>query len=116
MSCALCATLNHVDTNKLITLIDGLTGELCLILGGSNLRAKAGGLTSVVENYTFNSIKVVLECDVAPDVIPKTFAGYGEYSLLSKFVLSMGMLLGRLEIWPILLTFYPATWLSRKAG
>lgn len=46
----------------------------------------------------------------------RAFAGYGEYSLFSKFVLSMGMLLGRLEIWPILLTFYPATWLSRKAG
>lgn len=40
----------------------------------------------------------------------------GNYALFSPFVkvvLSCAMLLGRLEIWPILLTLYPATWQSR---
>ena len=38
---------------------------------------------------------------------------YAEYSAFSKLVLSLAMLMGRLEIWPILLTFYPATWRRR---
>lgn len=39
------------------------------------------------------------------------FAGF---SVFSKWLLSFAMLLGRLEIWPILLTIYPATWMKRK--
>ena len=44
------------------------------------------------------------------------FAGVGpmsnfaEYSILSKLVLSMDMLIGRLEIFPILVLFAPSTW------
>ena len=34
---------------------------------------------------------------------------YG-YSILSKLVLTMDMLIGRLEIFPILLLFAPSTW------
>lgn len=41
-------------------------------------------------------------------------SGYYMYSDLSKIVLTLAMLLGRLEIYPILLTLAPATWL-RKA-
>jgi len=36
------------------------------------------------------------------------------FSDASTLLLAFAMLLGRLEIWPILLTVYPATWLSRK--
>lgn len=39
---------------------------------------------------------------------------YEAFSVFSKWLLSFAMLLGRLEIWPILLTLYPATWLSRR--
>ncbi len=35
---------------------------------------------------------------------------YAGYSALSKYVLSAAMLLGRLEIYPLLLAFLPATW------
>lgn len=37
-------------------------------------------------------------------------ASYAEYSVLSKIVLSIAMLLGRLEIFPLLLSFSPTTW------
>ncbi|MBR3837045.1 MAG: TrkH family potassium uptake protein [Clostridia bacterium] len=48
------------------------------------------------------------------------FAGVGPlssfaaYSPFSKLVLSFAMLFGRLEIWPILLTLYPAAWRARQ--
>ncbi|MBQ5754876.1 MAG: TrkH family potassium uptake protein, partial [Oscillospiraceae bacterium] len=35
---------------------------------------------------------------------------YGGYSAFSKLVLSFDMLLGRLEIFPMLLIFRPQTW------
>ncbi len=38
---------------------------------------------------------------------------YAGYSQLSKVVLSLAMLLGRLEIFPLLLTLWPSTWTSR---
>ncbi len=40
-------------------------------------------------------------------------SNYDGYSVLSKYVLSFAMLLGRLEIYPLLLTFLPATWKRR---
>jgi len=45
----------------------------------------------------------------------KAFASYDVYSPFSKWVLSFAMLLGRLEIWPILLTLHPATWRNRQS-
>lgn len=39
--------------------------------------------------------------------------GYYMYSPLSKIVLSLVMLVGRLEIYPILLTLTPSTWLKK---
>ena len=38
------------------------------------------------------------------------FGGFGEYSALSKVVLSLTMLLGRLEIYPLVLAMLPRTW------
>ena len=38
---------------------------------------------------------------------------YAEYSVVSKLVLSVAMLLGRLEIIPILIAVSPSTWLKR---
>lgn len=37
---------------------------------------------------------------------------YAAYSAFSKILLSLGMLLGRLEIFPLLLLFLPSTWLK----
>lgn len=41
-------------------------------------------------------------------------ANYAFYSPLSKIVLSIAMLLGRLEIFPLLLTVVPSTWMDRR--
>ena len=35
---------------------------------------------------------------------------YAQYGVLSKIVLSAAMLFGRLEIYPLILTFTPSTW------
>ena len=41
------------------------------------------------------------------------FGGFAGFSDFSKIVLSFSMLLGRLEIWPILLTLSPRAWMSK---
>ncbi len=40
-------------------------------------------------------------------------ANFSEYSVFSKLILTAAMLLGRLEIFPLLLCFSPATWLKK---
>lgn len=40
-------------------------------------------------------------------------ASYAEFSSFSKIVLSIAMLFGRLEIYPIILTFSPSTWVKK---
>ena len=40
-------------------------------------------------------------------------ANFAAYSPLSKIVLSLAMLLGRLEIYPLLLTLSPSTWIKK---
>lgn len=42
------------------------------------------------------------------------YASYALYSSFSKVVLILNMLLGRLEIFPILLLFFPATWKRKQ--
>lgn len=41
-------------------------------------------------------------------------ANYADYSWFSKLVLTAGMLLGRLEIYPILIALTPSTWTTRN--
>lgn len=41
-------------------------------------------------------------------------ASYAEYSIFSKIVLSVAMLLGRLEIFPLIICAMPATWSKTK--
>ena len=43
------------------------------------------------------------------------FANYADYSAVSKLVLSFGMLLGRLEIFPLLLAVASSSWIKRKS-
>ena len=40
-------------------------------------------------------------------------ASFAEYSALSKIVLSVSMLLGRLELYPLLLALMPGTWMKK---
>ncbi len=39
---------------------------------------------------------------------------YAHFSYLSKMVLTLDMLIGRLEVWPMLLLFSPSTWRKRS--
>ena len=39
--------------------------------------------------------------------------GYAGYSAYAKIVLSFAMLLGRLELYPIVLTLLPSTWVRK---
>ena len=41
-------------------------------------------------------------------------SSYADYSIVSKWTLSAGMLLGRLEILPMILLFAPGTWISKQ--
>ena len=41
-------------------------------------------------------------------------SNYAAFSNLSKMILSFAMLLGRLEIYPMLLAFAPALWRNKK--
>ena len=41
-------------------------------------------------------------------------ASFSEYSDFSKIILSAAMLFGRLEIYPMLLAFYPRTWMKKN--
>lgn len=41
-------------------------------------------------------------------------SSYADYSIFSKIVLSIAMLLGRLEIFPLIIAFSPTTWLKNK--
>ena len=41
-------------------------------------------------------------------------ANYSEFSVFSKIVLSIAMLLGRLEIFPLIIFVMPATWSKTK--
>ena len=62
------------------------------------------------------NISAVISCfnNIGPgfDVVGP-IANYGGYTIFSKFVLSFAMLLGRLEIYPLLLTLLPSTWIKR---
>ena len=40
-------------------------------------------------------------------------ASYADYSVFSKLILSFAMLLGRLEIFPLLLALSPTTWIKK---
>ena len=43
-------------------------------------------------------------------------SNYADYSVFSKLVLTAAMLMGRLEIFPLLLTFSPSTWRAKGKG
>ncbi len=55
---------------------------------------------------TFNNIGPGLDA-VGP------MSSYADYSIFSKLVLSFAMLLGRLEIFPLIIAFSPTTWSKR---
>ena len=67
-----------------------------------------------LNNFSFETnVTGVIACinNIGPGLGMVGPAGnYAEFSALSKLVLSFDMLAGRLELFPVLLLFYPSTW------
>lgn len=70
-----------------------------------------------VDNFDFESnISAVASCfnNIGPAFgAAGPASSYAEFSPFSKIILSMAMLFGRLEIYPLIVTFSPSTW-SKK--
>lgn len=70
-----------------------------------------------IENYDMETtVTSVLTCigNVGPGLsIVGPMGNFSHFSLLSKLVLTADMLIGRLEIFPLILLFSPTTWKSR---
>lgn len=77
-------------------------------------------LVSAVEHATFDfttHISAVASClnNVGPGLgAVGPLYSYADYSIFSKIVLTVDMLLGRLEVVPLLLLFYPKVWSPAK--
>ena len=75
----------------------------CLLVGWNGLGVET----------TLSSVFACLN-NIGPGLdVAGPFSSYAGFSVLSKIVLSAGMLFGRLEIFPLLMLFSPALW-SRK--
>lgn len=74
-------------------------------------------LLSFEPRYNFEAnITASISCcnNVGPGLgLVGPMAGYAGYSNFSKVVLTIAMLFGRLEIYPVLLTAYPKTWAKK---
>ncbi len=67
-----------------------------------------------LDNFSFDTnVSAVMAClnNIGPglDAVGPT-ANYASFSLLSKLVLTVNMLLGRLELYPIIILFSPSAW------
>lgn len=62
---------------------------------------------------TFSAIAATIN-NIGPGFnIPGPTGHFGSFSYLSKYVMMFDMLAGRLELYPMLLLFYPAMWVER---
>ena len=74
-------------------------------------------LLSIETQFDFETnLTAVISCfnNVGPGMsMVGPMASYADYSAFSKIVLMFGMLLGRLEIYPLLITLNPRTWIKK---
>lgn len=80
----------------------------CIVLIGCAL------LISIDNNSFFTNFTASLTCisNVGP-AFGNAFANFRCFSWFSKIILALEMIAGRLEIFPLLLLFYPKTWMKR---
>ena len=80
----------------------------CVVLVGCAL------LISIDNNSFFTNFTASLACisNVGP-AFGNAFANFRCFSWFSKLILALEMIAGRLEIFPLLLLFYPKTWMKR---
>jgi trk system potassium uptake protein TrkH len=71
---------------------------------------------SVADNFDFETnASAVVSCfnNIGPGFSKVgPISSYAAYSVISKWVLSIGMLMGRLEILPMILLFAPSSWIK----
>ena len=99
---------SRVDEQTLANVNAYLSGYVIILLAGFLILSADPAGYSMTSNLsaviaTFNNIGPGLDA-VGPTC---NFSGY---SILSKLVMTLGMLLGRLEIFPILALFAPGTY------
>ena len=95
------STLKSVSSYFAVYMVCIAAGYLILTLDAFDIETNLSAILSC-----FNNIGPGLGA-VGP------ISSYAAYSPLSKTVLSIAMLLGRLEIFPLLLTLSPATWIRK---
>ncbi len=84
---------------------DPINGEMIVVASDAG--------SYVVEHGFFSNFSAVLACisNIGPGFeAVGPYASYAGYSVLSKIVLTLTMLIGRLEILPVLILFSPKTW------
>ena len=77
------------------------------------IAAVVSALVIITYNVTYVDTSGILTEKQAAAVVSVYGGAAAEYSVVSKLVLSVAMLLGRLEIIPILIAVSPSTWLKR---
>lgn len=74
-------------------------------------------LLITVDNFSFETtVTAVISCinNIGPGLdMVGPIGNYSKFSDFSKIILSLNMLIGRLEIFPMLMIFFPSTW-SKK--
>ncbi|MPM90280.1 Trk system potassium uptake protein TrkH [bioreactor metagenome] len=91
-------TLHGVNIFILLYLVIIVVSLLALSLDGFDFETNFSSIAACLNN-------------IGPGFqVVGPMGNYSSYSLLSKLVLSMNMLLGRLEIFPILLALMPSFW------
>ena len=93
-----------ISVNNYFALYIGLFGLMLLVL-------------SFEKSFDFTSnFSAVAACfnNIGPGLnLVGPIHSYADYSAVSKLVLTVGMLLGRLEIYPLLILISPGTWLKK---
>ena len=82
-------------------------------INGQTVTVASDAVTYTVEHGFFSNLSATLACisNIGPGFeAVGPYASYAGYSALSKILLSFTMLLGRLEILPVLILFNPKTW------
>ena len=105
-------TTSSVTTYLGVYVLLAVTVMLLLGFDSQIQAACAGANASVVET----NISATISClnNVGPAFgVAGPMGSYADYSAFSKIILSITMLFGRLEIYPLLLTLTPTTWLKR---
>lgn len=103
---------NHPVDPRLVSAVQVFFSSIIGILFVSILLISING-------YDFETnISAVFTClfNVGPGLaLVGPTSNFGFFSDFSKVILTLNMLIGRLEIWPMLLLFIPSTW-RRRAG